>query len=1003
MKFQFLISKIIFILFYSVAIFAQDNTFYRKYNFGGMQGALQLATTLDGGFVATGQHEGNGSAGECDIYVYKLDVCGNIEWFNIYGTAAQEGGKSIQQTADTGYIVSGLYSQGPNRAFNMKLNPQGIMQWIKLYPFEWMMYAKESANGDFISVGTGAGQLYIIRTDNLGNLIWSKRINCLGPTSLYLDELSNGDILVTSIGANTGSDIALCRLNANGNLIWGRLYGGSGWNDQDHTTWSCKGALNQNDSSIVITSPTYLGGFASENILIAKINISNGSVSWARSAGGSARDQSRDIVKYPGGYAILGNTASFPTPVNPGAGITETMAEKDVLLFTFDSIGNLNWARTYGGADRDKGIGVRYNLDSGFTISAYTTSPFFGNLDASMDPLFIKTDSIGTVSCQMATPPLQFVPINLTETPAGSVTTMNFSTTIPPMIMNSITPNDGYLCQQCVSIPIFTPEDSMICINDTARFFNITTYGLKCFQEWSIGGQTFNGGDDLEYVFTQPGDYQILLYSTCGNSQDTMSAMVHVFDPQINNNSPVCQNAQPFAFSANLPGGIWSGNGIVNSNTGMFSPAIAAIGLNQISYNLPGLCQVTDTIQVNPLPVADAGAYYSNCHILDTTIGVNPIAGLSYSWSPSTHLSNDSISNPNFYFENLSQTNATFPYVLTVTIDSSGCSDTASTQMIVIPRPIVYAGADTAYCDNDLLVLSGSGANTYVWNNGILNNVPFIQNIGTVTYTVLGTDLLGCFDSDSIDILVNPLPQVIGYPDTSVCRDEWITLFGGGAVSYIWDNQVINATPFLQNVGTQTYTVVGTDANDCVNSASVTVTVWPKPIASFSVEASNLMHSFFNTSQGAVTYVWDFGDGSAYETTFNTYHYYPEMQGGTYWVSLIASSENGCLDTAKLQVVAPYPIIIYVPNTFTPDGDELNNVFLPIISGNIDLYSYTMNIYNRWGEMLFTTHNLNVGWDGIHHISFRPVQDGVYTWEIIFRKKSNDEKIKQHGTVTVIR
>ena len=101
MKFQFLISKIIFILFYSVAIFAQDNTFYRKYNFGGMQGALQLATTLDGGFVATGQHEGNGSAGECDIYVYKLDVCGNIEWFNIYGTAAQEGGKSIQQTSST--------------------------------------------------------------------------------------------------------------------------------------------------------------------------------------------------------------------------------------------------------------------------------------------------------------------------------------------------------------------------------------------------------------------------------------------------------------------------------------------------------------------------------------------------------------------------------------------------------------------------------------------------------------------------------------------------------------------------------------------------------------------------------------------------------------------------------------------------------------------------------------------------------------------------------------
>jgi hypothetical protein len=144
--------------------FSQDNTFYRKYNLGGMQGALQLATTFDGGFVATGQHEGNGSHGECDIYVYKLDVCGNIEWFNIYGTSAQEGGRSIQQTADSGYIVSGLYAQGASRAFNMKLDAQGNSEWIKIYPFEWMMYALEASNGDFISTGTSAGEADAPRT-----------------------------------------------------------------------------------------------------------------------------------------------------------------------------------------------------------------------------------------------------------------------------------------------------------------------------------------------------------------------------------------------------------------------------------------------------------------------------------------------------------------------------------------------------------------------------------------------------------------------------------------------------------------------------------------------------------------------------------------------------------------------------------------------------------------------------------------------------------------------
>ena len=100
-------TRIIYILFFSaclspIFLWSQDNTFYRKYNLGGMQGGLQLATTTDGGFVATGQHEGNGSAGGCDIYVYRVDICGNIVWFKLYGLGSTDGGKSINQTADGG-------------------------------------------------------------------------------------------------------------------------------------------------------------------------------------------------------------------------------------------------------------------------------------------------------------------------------------------------------------------------------------------------------------------------------------------------------------------------------------------------------------------------------------------------------------------------------------------------------------------------------------------------------------------------------------------------------------------------------------------------------------------------------------------------------------------------------------------------------------------------------------------------------------------------------------
>ncbi len=96
-------------------------------------------------------------------------------------------------------------------------------------------------------------------------------------------------------------------------------------------------------------------------------------------------------------------------------------------------------------------------------------------------------------------------------------------------------------------------------------------------------------------------------------------------------------------------------------------------------------------------------------------------------------------------------------------------------------------------------------------------------------------------------------------------------------------------------------------------------------------------------------------------------------------------------------------MIIYVPNAFTPDGDERNNVFTPSILGNVDEYAYTFNIYDRWGELIFTSHNTQVGWDGIHAYTHRPVQDGVYTWEVILKRKTNDEFMKYHGMVNVIR
>jgi gliding motility-associated-like protein len=750
MKYFFLVASLLISCF----IFSQNNTFYRKYNMPGMQGALQLEVTSDGGFIATGQHEGTGSHGDCDIYVYKLDVCGNIDWFKIYGEAGQEGGKSIFQMNDGSYLVSGLYnttSGNTYRAFNMKLDANGNINWIKRYSFEWMMYAKECANGDILSIGRNPGSLFIIRTDSQGNLIWTKQITGFGDMGLWLDELPNGEILFTSV--NTGAvakDFAVGKLDPIGNQIWMKAYGGNGYSDIDHTTWSCKAVTDLTDNTLVVTTPTLMGGFGDENILVAKISIQDGSVVWSKAFGGPGRDQSRDITYYPEGFAIVGQTNSFPTPANPAQDIFEPLSEKDVLLFSINELGGLSWAKTYGGADRDKGIGVKYNNDNGFSISAFTTSPYFGNSDASFDPLFIKTDSVGFVGCQMGLPPLQSTNISLTVINAGNVQNVNVSANSPNPGITDYTPTDQYQCQSCFTIPDFTISDTTICVNDSVFISNATLVGLTCFQEWNVSGQFFQGDIDPVITFDTPGIYPIYLYSTCGANADTIIKNIYVIEPQIIAPDYLCTNSAPANLQSNIPGGVWSGINV--SANGQFTPIGLSNGYSSVNYSIPDFCMINDSIEIRTLPVIFAGNDTTFCLEANFTLNGTNNTNYSYLWSPNTYLSSSIINNPVFQFSNNQTTDQVFTYNLIVTDNTTTCSNSDVVNLTIFAKPPVFAGNDTLICDGFPYLLNATGAETYSWNNNELNGTELFLNVGINELIVTGTDVNLCIAKDTVII-----------------------------------------------------------------------------------------------------------------------------------------------------------------------------------------------------------------------------------------------------------
>ena len=231
-------------------------------------------------------------------------------------------------------------------------------------------------------------------------------------------------------------------------------------------------------------------------------------------------------------------------------------------------------------------------------------------------------------------------------------------------------------------------------------------------------------------------------------------------------------------------------------------------------------------------------------------------------------------------------------------------------------------------------------------------------------------------------------------------------LVGSGAISYSWDNGAMNQSYILPDIGANTYTLMGTDIHGCTSSDQVTISTYSLPNASFT--ASDYVLSsidptvdFTNTSSNAVTYSWDFGDESGFSFEASPSYEYDNETFGTLPITLIATSPDGCLDTSIVFIVINEENICYVPNTFSPNGDEFNNEFLPIITSGYDHYNYNLLIFNRWGEIVFESKDTEQGWDGSYNGTL--VQSGGYTWKISLKNKNTDDRKIIIGTLTVIR
>ena len=324
---------------YLIRTDSSGNTLWTKtYGSTNIDYAWTVRQTTDGGFII-GAHSGSFGAGSHDIYLIKCDIAGNVMWTRAYGGNSADGAYSMQQTTDGGYIIAAHTS----------------------------------------SFGAGQHDVYLIKTDAVGDTAWTRAYGGSGGDFLRAvsQTFDDGYISVSetfSFGAG-GADIYLVRVDLLGNLLWAKTYGGS----SSDFGYSVKQTA---DSGYIIAGYTFSFGAGQSDMYLVKTDA-GGTVVWAKTYGGALSDFGYSVEETnDGGFVIAGFTRSFGV-------------NGDVYLVRTDSSGVLLWSMNYGGAGADYGWSVQQTTDGGYVISGYSSS--FGA--GSNDVYLIKTDEFGASGC----------------------------------------------------------------------------------------------------------------------------------------------------------------------------------------------------------------------------------------------------------------------------------------------------------------------------------------------------------------------------------------------------------------------------------------------------------------------------------------------------------------------------------------------------------------------------------------------------------------------------
>lgn len=546
--------------------------------------------------------------------------------------------------------------------------------------------------------------------------------------------------------------------------------------------------------------------------------------------------------------------------------------------------------------------------------------------------------------------------------------------------------------------PVVTAGSVTICSGQTAT---LTASGAASYL-WSTGATTASITENP----ASPVTYTVI--GTSAGCADTATASVSITpSPVITvNSAAICPGDTAILIAGGGTSYVWS--------TGAGTGTIQVNPVSSTSYTVTGSASgCSDTavasVTVNPLPAITVSST-SICNGGTGTISAT--GATSYIWSNGA-TGNQLTDSP--------VTSTTY----TVTGTASGCSDTASGTITVNPFLVVNVNGAAPICPGNSTSLTAaaqfgsSGSYTYAWAPSLTDTGPSVTISPTVTTTYTVTVNDGCSPAvtDTVTVVILPSPTVSFIADvTSGCAPLCVnftntsSVAGGSIASQTWDfgADLPTAQNCFNTPGQYSVTLTATSNAGCTASYTNAnmITVAPFPVADFSAPGfTGLIDpvvNFTDNSTGAASWSWMFDDSLALatdnsSTLQNPSHTYSDT--GSYCVRLIAGNAIGCFDTVISCIIIEPDYTCYIPNSFSPDDNDINDKFYCIAQ---NFKAFQMQIYDRWGNLYFTSDDITKPWDGTSLTGDEVALMDIYIYKIQVTDNRN-KKHKYLGTVTLLR